>query len=370
MSDQLRYALALSEIKGLGLHTLKQLLKRYNTPKAIFSTPTAELLRTPKVRPDLLQKIISKSTLTSADRILLRCQQLGVRPIFLEDNDYPELLRHIHIPPILIYVAGRIEVLQKRPCVSLVGTRRMTNYGKQQISKICEVLSSHNPSIVCGLGEGVERFTTEESLRQSISPIVVYPAGLQYPYPSTVSVKLIEQVKEVGCLLSEYPPDTPLQRHAFLARNRVIAGLSQQVVLIESSKTGGAMQLARYAQTENREVHAIPGDTDKSRSEGANLLIRDNIAQLLFSTEDLLQSLNLQRTESRNVLPKVTERNLSQEEKKIVKVLEESKNGLHIDLISERAKLSIDQLGIFLFNLECEQVIEVLPGNNYRQLLS
>ena len=368
MSEQSRYALALSEITGLGLYGIRQLLNRYATPKAIFSSPTAELLRTPKVRPELLRQIIEKSTLASADRILLRCQRLGIRLIFLEDNDYPRLLGHIHLPPVLIYVAGSPKVLQK-PCVALVGTRRMTSYGERQIAKICEVLSAHDVSIVCGLGEGIERRATQEALRRGLSPIVVYPTGLQYPYPSTVPMALIEQAREAGCLLSEYPPDVKLQRHAFLARHRIIAGLSQQIVLVESARAGGAMQLAQHAQAENREVYAIPGDVHKTRSEGANLLIRDNVAQLLSSAEDLLQGLNLQHIKPKASSLQSIKTRLSQEEKKIVEVLGTSEKALHIDFILKHTDLSIDQLSVLLFNLECQHMIEVLPGSHYRRRL-
>ena len=129
MSEQTRYALALSQVKGLGLHVLKQLLEHYPTPEKVFSASSSEILRLPKVRPDLLKQIVNKSTFAKADKILLRCQRLGVRPIFLEEPDYPELLKHIHLPPVLVYVMGKVDVLHRRPSVALVGTRRISSYG-------------------------------------------------------------------------------------------------------------------------------------------------------------------------------------------------------------------------------------------------
>ena len=166
--------------------------------------------------------------------------------------------------------------------------------------------------------------------------MVVYPAGFRHPYPSTVSAKLIEQLLETGCLLSEHPPDEPLQRYAFPARHRITVGLSQLVVLVESAKRGGAMQIARHAQTENRDVYALPGDLGKARSEGANLLIREHVAQILSSTEDLLRSLRLQHTSRPSSPLQHTKESLSQEEQKIIEAIGTNTQGLHIDHISER----------------------------------
>lgn len=366
MNEQIRYALALTQVKGLGLHTLKLLLEKYHSPKNIFRAATTKQLRMSRQGTEIFQQLTDKHTFQKADQIITQCQKSGIQILFLQDKTYPELLKHIQLPPLLLYTLGNIEILNHQPAIALIGTRRMTRYGQKHIAKLCEVLAPHKATIICGLGEGVERCATEEAISHGLSPIVVYPAGLQHPYPKTVPLALIQQAQEKGCLISEYPPNETLQRYSFLARNRVIVGLSQQLVLIESAKTGGSIPLAQLAQNENRDVQAIPGDIDKTRSEGTNLLIRRNIACLLTSANDLLHALDLQQIDPQNHSTAKIEHTLSNEERKIVEILGTSEKGSHIDLISERSALPLDQLSILLFNLECRNIIELLPGNSYR----
>ena len=273
MSDQIRYTLALTQIKGLGLQTIRLLLEHYSTPKDVFAAATNELDHFPKLRKEVLQQIIKKTTLREADLQIESCQKLGIEIIFLQDKHYPEPLKYCQLPPVLLYVAGNSECLKKRPAVTLAGTRKMTSYGKSQVQALCEALAPHKVPIICGLGLGVEQYAAQEALKQGLAPIVVYPAGLQHPYPQTTSLAFIEEIKDKGCILSEHLPGEGLKKHAFLARNRIIVGLSEQVVIIESDNKGGSMSLARLAQAENREVHAIPGDIGKARSMVVFLII-------------------------------------------------------------------------------------------------
>ena len=363
MNDEIRYAIALSQIKGLGLHSLTLLLAQYPTPKSIFAAASSIPHRIPKLRTEIWEQIARKSTLDRANQILEHCEKHNIQLLLLQEKQYPELLKHIHLPPIVLYVMGDASFLQQQPVVALVGTRKMTGYGKQHIGALCKELAPHNIPIVCGLGEGVERCVTQEALRHKLPPIVVYPGGFQHPYPSNTPLTLIEKAREQGCLVSECPPDEPLQRHGFLARNRIIAGLSEQLIVIESGKKGGAMQLAYLAQAEHRDVYALPGDIDKVRSEGTNLLIQRQVAQLLQAPEDMLTALKLQQAIH---TPHTLQHHFSAEEQNIIEILGTNSAGMHIDSIVEHTNIPIDKLSLFLFNLECQQTIELLPGNNYR----
>ncbi len=363
MNDEIRYAIALSQIKGLGLHSLTLLLAHYSTPKNIFAAATDIHHRIPRLRTEIWEQIARKSTLDRANQILEQCKKYNIQLLFVQEKQYPELLKHIHLPPIVLYVMGDPSLLQQQPIVALVGTRKMTSYGKQHIGTLCKELAPHNIPIVCGLGEGVERCAAQEALRHKLPPIVVYPGGFHHPYPSTTPLTLIEKTRENGCLVSECPPDEPLQRHSFLARNRIIAGLSKQLIVIESGKKGGVMSLAYLAQAEHRDVYALAGDIDKARSEGANLLIQRQVAQLLQAPEDMLTALKLQQAIH---TPNTLQHHFNAEEQKIIELLGTNGAGMHIDSIAEHTNIPIDKLSLFLFNLECQQTIEALPGNNYR----
>ena len=334
MNKHTRAALSLSLIKGVGIHTFRYLMEKYKTPEAVFSSSKEELIHH-KLRPEIVQSISAKSTFRTADQILNTCERLNIHVLFIEDESYPPLLRQIQLPPLILYARGQLETLKKEPSVAIIGTRRMTRYGAEQVDTICSVLVPHKVCVVSGLGQGVEEHVTRSAIQKKLARIIVYPAGLQHPYPHNVPIRLIEEVASGGCLLSEHPPDAKLQKHAFLARHRITVGLSHQLVLIESKMSGGSMQIARVAQSENRDVHAVPGDINKQRSQGANLLIRDNVAQLLTSADDLLRSLNLpflSSSDQSNVeaLPQLTP-----DEEKVVDILKRSSEGMHIDQICQ-----------------------------------
>ena len=363
MKEQTRAALALSLIKGLGIHTFRYLLEKYGTPQAVFASSTAQLK---KLRPEIAQSISTRATFPAADQILSTCTKLNIQVLFIEDEAYPPLLKQIQLPPILLYVKGQLNVLKEEPSVAIVGTRQITQYGKEAIDQISAALSAHKVSVISGLGQGVEAYVTESTIRHKIGRVIVYPAGLQHPYPHNVPLRLIEEAQSEGCLLSEHPPYAKLQKHAFLARHRITVGLSQHVVLIESKIPGGSMQIARIAQSENREVHAIPGDINKQRSQGANQLIRGNVAQLLTSADDLMRSLNLPTQTAAEKPAAQPQPQLNPDEEKIIDILKKAPEGVHIDQISQETALSIDQISFLLFNMECQNIIERLPGSSYR----
>ena len=359
------YKLALAHIKGLGVRSFLLLQKKYPNIEHLFHAPKKEILEIAGIQQSILLAISDKRSLNAAERTLHRCQALNISIIFISDAQYPQHLRHIHLPPLALYVKGETKYLHQIPRMAIIGTRKMTRYGQTHIQRICEYLAPYKTSIICGFGEGVEKTACIKSIDHQLNRIVVYPSGLEHPYPSTLAQTLIEKTLEKGCLISEYTPDTQFLAHGFMARNRMVVGLSQVLALIESPKKGGSMYTARLGMAENREVYALPGDIDRSQSEGCHQLIAENIAHILSHPEVLGKALGYSTMQqgkhhARQALK------LSVKEQKIMEVLATHKQPLHIDEIAQETSIALDELSTTLLKLNLDDVIEFMAGNTYR----
>lgn len=279
--------------------------------------------------------------------------------IQIEDATYPELLKEISKPPKTLYCMGDIRLLQAERKVAVVGTRTATDYGKLCCQKLVSTLCSANVVTVSGLALGIDAICQEATLNLKGKTIAVVGSGLDEIYPKQ-NTNLWKRVAKEGLLLSEYPLGRKAFPKNFPERNRIIAGLSQAVVVVESKERGGSLITAELALEENRDVYAIPGDIDSPCSRGCNQLIRDSQAKLLAKMEEILYDYGWSREVEMEIMPEVS--SLSQ---KILASLLREKS---LDELEKELLCSKQELLSQLMELEIEGWIKSISGGKFKKI--
>ncbi len=263
------------------------LLDHFSHPHAIFSASENELRQVLQKHPKELSALLKKD-LAPAHQLMDKCflQHIGILPY--GSPDYPPLLRQIAAPPILLYYRGKLLNLDKELCISVVGTRDMTEYGEKAAFDISRDIARAGGVVVSGLALGIDGVASAAALSAGGKTVAVLGSGVDRIYPKEHQ-KLYHQILQTGMVISEYPPGTPPQRHHFPERNRIISGLSQATLLIEGAERSGAMITARQALEQGRRVFAVPGNIDSPQSFSANYLIQ-NGAKAVVCADDLLEA--------------------------------------------------------------------------------
>lgn len=368
MTDDKLYQVALSLIPKIGPVLSKQLINYFESPKAILSTPKGKLTKIPGVGRKLSALIPQqKGLLSEAERVIKESYRLGIDIHYYKEASYPKRLLGINDAPIVLYSKGNIE-LNPVKALGIVGTRKATNYGFHLTDEIVSDARPHDPTIVSGLAYGIDVRSHRAALKQSLATIAVLACGLDRVYPK-MHRSTAEQMLENGGLLSEYPIGTQPDPRLFPARNRIIAALSDALVVVEAARKGGALISANIAHSYDRPVFAVPGEIGKSFSEGCNLLIRNLKANIYTGFADVVNELgwdDQQQTESRNNNQKYL--GLAGDEKKVVDTLMKNGQQLHLDQLSWQSQIPLSQLAAVLLQLEFGGFVKPLPGKEYRLL--
>ena len=300
-------------------------------------------------------------------------QEQQIRAITLNDNDYPQRLRECADAPIILYYKGNADLNQSK-IISIVGTRQCTQYGIDLIRRFVSDLRRHCPEmlIVSGLAYGVDINAHRQALAQGYPTVAVLAHGLDHIYPYHHRDTAAQMLNHGG-LLTEFMTQTNADKPNFVRRNRIVAGLSDAVIVIESKSKGGGLITADIAQSYNRAVFAYPGAVGMSCSEGCNNLIRDNVAALISNADDFVRAMGWQdETKRKEALSDGIERNLfpdlSPEESSIVKQLQQT-NDLQLNILSVKTGIPIGHLTALLFQLEMKGVIKPLAGGMYHLLM-
>ena len=269
----LKYWVWRGELPGLKGPARLALLRHFGSPEDIFFADREELLLAEDV-PPAQAKLALNRDLSIADRILAECQRLGQRILTLQDAEYPQRLRNIFDPPLVLYVKGRMPALDEEAAIAVVGTRNCTPYGSASAERLSQELAASGAVVVTGLARGVDAAAARGALRAGGTVVGVTGNGLDVYYPYE-SQSLYDDVAAAGVLLSEYPPGTEPERSHFPARNRIMSGLSVAALVVEAPERSGALITARLALEQGREVYAVPGPISAPASVGCNRLIRD-----------------------------------------------------------------------------------------------
>ncbi len=364
--NSLLYKLALSMIPGVGPVLGRRIVSYVGSVEGVFRENKLSLARIPGVGRHTSDNILKRQVLERAEKELEYIERNGIKALFYLDEDYPPVLRNFDDAPLVLYVKGDFDFSDKKQkYLSIVGTRKATNYGKTMCRKLISELveMGYSPAIVSGLAYGIDYCAHEAALDSGLLTIAVLGHGLNMIYPAVHRTLAREIVDSGGALITEYPFGTKVDKNMFVRRNRIIAALSEATVVAESGIGGGALITARYANDYNKLVAAFPGRSIDEHSLGCNYLIKTNQAVLIDSAEDLIKELNwdIQPVQQKIEFSPVE---LSDDEQKIVDLLREAEK-MHVDNLALELGLSASQLLVVMFNLEMKGVVEQLPGNFY-----
>lgn len=282
----LKYWLWLAERKFLAGEKQKSVLEHFGSPESAYFADEAEYRLIGGLSDRAVYSLMDKS-LKGADRILGDCDRLGIRIMTMQDAIYPERLRAIHQPPLVLYWKGREVAFDNEAAVAIVGTREATPYGVRMASQLSMDLTRAGALVISGMAEGIDGAAVRAALKAGGPVVSVLGNGLDVIYPY-FHKDLYADVAAAGTLMSEYPPGTKAIGAHFPVRNRIISGLSVGVIVAESPKVGGSLLTAAHALEQDREVFAVPGPADGVNSEGTNRLIQEGAAKLILNAEDVL----------------------------------------------------------------------------------
>ena len=361
-TDTLLYKIALTLIPNVGPRTAKQLIAYCGGVEAVFKTSKRQLLKIPRIGPKLIENININNVLDKARQELDYICKHNIKPLFFLDETYPSRLKHINDSPLMLYFKGNANLNQERT-VAIIGTRSPTQKGIWACQEIIKQFQPYSPVIISGLAYGIDITAHKKSLTEHIPTIGVVGHGLNTIYPhrhKSVAEKMIEN----GGILSEYPSYTlPDGRH-FPMRNRIIAGLADAVLVIETAEKGGSIITANLANSYHKDVFALPGNIFNKYSKGCNLLIKHHKASLFEHAEDVAQMMNWEIKKSRKNIQKELFVDLNEEEKNIVDLLRKHVE-IDIDGLSHLARKKTSQLASLLLNLEFKGILKPLPGKRY-----
>lgn len=350
------YTLALTYVSGLGAVNQKKILN-YSTPEEIWSFSERELKEIFKKRKDLISQFLNRECLEKAEKEIEFCRRNEIEILLHSSENYPEKLKNCTDSPVVLFKRGNHD-FNKRLHIGIVGTRKMTAYGKTFIADLLEEVSANQMSIVSGLAYGCDIEAHRKSIENRIPNVAVLAHGLNRISPAAHKKEALE-LQENGALLTEYSSFHNAEPINFVLRNRIIAGLCDAVVVVESDKKGGALATANYANSYNREVFALPGRIDDRFSLGCNELIQSNQAYMIRNAGDLLNYFNL-KSNRKPPQPQLFIE-LEKEEKLIYEFLQ--RNGKQqIDTLYNSLQIPVFRLNGILLNMEIKGALKPLPG--------
>jgi len=364
--QQLLYTLALQKASKIGDITAKKLIQHCGTPEEIFKEKSATLQSIDGIGSFLTKSIKEKSILIDAEKELGYLERNNIKHWYFQEEEYPNRLKNCIDGPILLFHSGTINLNQQK-IISIVGTRNITNYGRILCEQIIEELSVLNPVIVSGFAYGTDITAHKSAVKNNLQTIGCLAHGLNQIYPK-VHKKHIFEVEQNGGFITEFWSTSNPDRENFIKRNRVIAGVSEATLVIESAEKGGSLITADIANSYNREVFATPGRPEDKLSIGTNNLIKLQRAQLVTSAADIIYMLNWDAKQSttNQVQPKLFIE-LNETEETIVNFLK-GKDKLDLDTIAISCQLPIYSISSTLLNLELKGIIRPHPGKQFEYI--
>lgn len=356
MKNNLIFQIGLTLIPGIGPVTAKKLISYCGSVEAVFHEKKERLTKIPHIGPVLAKEISQQSVLSRAEKEIDFIFKNNIKATSYLDDNYPYRLKNCIDSPIVLFSKGSFDWNQSK-VVSVVGTRNATSYGKKICESFIRQLADFPVLVVSGLAYGIDVLAHKYSIANQLETTAVLAHGLDKIYPSSHK-RIAAEMLANGGLITEFISGTNLGRENFVRRNRIVAGISDATIVIESKIKGGAMITARLANDYNRDVFAVPGKLNDEYSSGCNHLIKTNQAHLCSGIQDLSYLLNWNKNKKQSK----TKSNLLNEcEKKVVKLFE-NRQELNIDQINDSINLSYGQLAVVLTDLQMKDVIQSSPG--------
>ncbi len=357
MTDPRRFWMGFTLVKGIGAARLQMLLSHFGDVETAWGAAPAAL-KAAGLSEKLAERLVQVREKADLDRLLEQTLANGIQVLTWEDPAYPPLLKEIDQPPPVLYLRGEITD-EDAWAVAIVGTRRVSPYGRQVTEEIASFLAANGVTVVSGLARGVDAIAHAAALKNGGRTLAVLGSGVDRIYPPE-NRQLAEKMTSQGAVISDYPPGTPPEGPNFPPRNRIISGLSRAVIVIEAGETSGALITAGFAVEQGREVFAVPGNILAPQSKGANKLIQDG-ARPLLSGRDVLDALNLaqvgEHRQARKILPS------DPTEARLLEAL--SHEPVHVDDIRSQTGLPIEQVSAALTLMELKGMVRQVGGMNY-----
>lgn len=364
MQEELRYQIALTQISQIGDITAKKLLSIFGTAEAIFKAKKRELDCIEDVGVARAWAIKKFNDFSRVDKEISFIEKYQIQPVFYTAKNYPQRLQQCADSPVMLYFKGQADLNATR-IVNVIGTRGPGEYGKHMCAQIVKELAPYNVMVVSGLAYGIDILAHRTALENEMTTVGVLAHGLDRIYPSMHKQTAIEMLANGG-LLTEFLSETQPDKQNFPKRNRIVAGMADATVVIESGTKGGSLITADIANSYSRDVMAVPGRVGDPNAAGCHHLIKTNQAMLITEAKDIVQAMGWES--SRKAQPHPQKQlfiELSKEEQQIL-ALFSGYGEKHIDEICRNTPLPGSQVASLIFQMEMQHIIKSLPGQKYQ----
>ena len=360
--EDIIYILALRQCKNIGIVNLKRLINHCGSAKNVWQSKPRDLLAISGIGRVTIKDIGNNDLRKKSEDEFIFCQKNHINIITQNDLSYPKNLLNCDDAPLVLFYKGIIE--SKQNYISIVGTRKMTSYGKTFIDSFLSEISNQQIVTVSGLALGTDTCVHEQSLNYKIPTIAVLAESLDKIYPSS-NKKLSEKILENnGALISEYSRLDGISREYFLQRNRIIAGMSNNLIVTETAYGGGSITTTNYANQYNRDIYALPGKITDKNSQGCNLLISQNKAEAIVDIKSLINNLSFDEKATLFDTPDKIELPDNPQYNIILQILQDQPS-LVLDEISEKSNIPHQMLLTILLELELYGYVQCLSGRKY-----
>lgn len=361
--EDIKYQIALLEMMHVGPSIARKVINHFGSAQKVLEATESALLALGDVGAKIIQQRDNEEHLNFADAQLKFCDGKGAAVISYYSEQYPYRLKQYSDAPLVLYQLGHCNLNAER-IVAIVGTRNCSSYGKEFCTKLIEGLKEYDVTVISGLAYGIDACAHRGAIANEIYNVGVVAHGLDRMYPSDHR-GLANQIVEKGCILTDFPTTTNPDRENFPKRNRIVAGMADAVVVIESAIKGGSMITAKLGNDYHKDVFAVPGRIGDERSEGCNHLIKTHQAHLLQKVEDISYILGWEKApEMDNAVQQTINFELSEKESVIIELIR--KTAMTIDEVVIGSELSVNDVSSNLLMLELKGVVKQLPGKKYQ----
>ena len=364
MTNDLIYQVALTLVPNIGDIHAKALINRYGNAESIFKARRKDLEQMEGIGTVRANNIKAFTHFGSSEEEVNFIEQYKITPLFITDANYPRRLLNCYDSPTLLYYRGNAD-LNASKIISVVGTRNHSEYGKAVCEKFLDELAHEDVLVLSGLAFGIDTIAHKSALKNNLQTVGVLAHGLDRMYP-VQNKNLAKQMVEHGGLLTEFMSNTIPDKQNFPKRNRIVAGMCDALLVVESSKRGGSLITAELANNYNKDVFALPGRTIDAKSEGCNYLIKTNKAALVSGASDVLEMMNW--SETKKATPKKQRElfiELTADERMVVDILQ-LQDSIQIDELYFKSGLSSNAVAAALLMLEMQALVISMPGKVYK----
>lgn len=359
--------LALTFVPGLGTRGVAHLMEIYDGAEEVYAQAEHNLILCAELRRDIATRITQRAGYAEAEREMRYCAEQGIEITSVNDSDYPPLLREAEDRPHIIYSVGDLEALQSQHILSVVGTRRISSYGESICAKFIPELAEMFPDlvVVSGLAFGVDAAAHRAALAAGVRTVGIVANKLPDITPAQHRNLAKDMLDNGGAIVTELHSQTKQNGSYYLLRNRIIAGVAEGLLVVESPSNGGSLSTAKAADAYSRTIMAVPGRVTDSRSAGTNHLIKTNVAQLVTSARDVAKALGWE------IMGEMPERmhfaphEVTPKERAVYDAVADNSDGLTMDKIAEKLDMPVAEVSAILLNMELSGMVRQLPGKVY-----